>query len=459
MTTLLAFALAIGILVTFHELGHYWVARWCGVRVLRFSVGFGKVLARRTDRHGTEWALSAIPLGGYVKMMDEAPAGAPPQEAARAFDTQPVAKRFAIVAAGPVFNLVLAALLYAGLYAVGTQEPAPILAQPVAGTPAASAGVQAGDTVIAVNGEPVTSWGQTRWAVLETLTEGGTLTLEVAPQQGGRSQQRELFLPRAADPVARDMGEATGLRLYGPVVVRGVVAGSSAERAGLQAGDRIVAVAGRGDENADGNAQARLENPSVSAFIDLIQRHPDQALNLQVQRGTPPSAATLTLTVVPTPEINADGVAMGRIGAQLAADVAQVTVRHGVLESLQRGVTRTVDTAWLSLRMMGRMVTGEVSVRNISGPVTIADYAGQTARIGVAAYVAFLALISVSLGILNLLPIPMLDGGHLFYYLIEIATGRKPSERWLVWGQRTGAVMLAGLMSLALVNDLLRLFA
>jgi len=163
MTTLLAFALAIGILVTFHELGHYWVARLCGVRVLRFSVGFGKVLLRRTDRHGTEWALSAIPLGGYVKMMDEAPAGAPPEEAARAFDAQPVGKRFAIVAAGPVFNLVLAVLLYAGIYAVGTQEPAPILAQPSADTPAARAGVQAGDRVLAANGEAVTSWGQTRW--------------------------------------------------------------------------------------------------------------------------------------------------------------------------------------------------------------------------------------------------------------------------------------------------------
>jgi len=456
MTTLLAFALAIGILVTFHELGHYWVARWCGVRVLRFSVGFGKVLARRTDRHGTEWALSAIPLGGYVKMMDQAPAGAPPEEAARAFDTQPVAKRFAIVAAGPVFNLVLAVLLYAGLYAVGTQEPAPVLAQPAVGTPAAHAGVQAGDAVIAVNGAPVTSWSQTRWAVLETLAAGGTLTLEVAPRDGGRSQQRELYLPRAADPVARDMGEATGLRLYGPVVVRSVVAGGSAERAGLQAGDRIAAVTAGIGEHLDN--PSRLENPGVNAFIDTILRHPDEPLTLRVQRGTYPNTVTLTLVVVPAPEANPDGLVIGRIGAQLAADVAQVTVRHGVLESLQRGASRTVATAWLSLRMMGRMVTGEVSVRNISGPVTIADYAGQTARIGVAAYVAFLALISVSLGVLNLLPIPMLDGGHLFYYLIEIATGRKLSARWLVWGQRTGAVMLAGLMSLALVNDLLRLF-
>jgi len=450
MQTLLAFALAIGILVTFHELGHYWVARLCGVRVLRFSVGFGKVLVRRTDRHGTEWALSAIPLGGYVKMMDAAPADAPPQEAARAFDVQPVAKRFAIVAAGPVFNLVLAALLYAGLSIVGTHEPAPILAQPGVGTPADHAGVQAGDTVLSVNGEPVLSWGQTRWAVLETLAEGGTLVLDLAPQHGGRSQQREVFLPRVADPVAGDLAEVTGLRLYAPAMVRGVVADSVAARAGLLAGDRIVAVTGRLGEH--------LQNPGVADFIDIIERHADTPLSLQVQRD----AALLTFTIVPAPErpsgASADSAAIGRIGAQLGADVAQVMVRHGVLESLQRGVVRTMDTAWLSLRMMGRMVTGEVSLRNISGPVTIADYAGQTARIGLAAYVAFLALISVSLGILNLLPIPMLDGGHLFYYLIEILTGRQPSERWLVWGQRAGAVMLAGLMSLALVNDLLRLF-
>ncbi|CFW85015.1 RIP metalloprotease RseP [Bordetella pertussis] len=336
--TLLAFVVALGTLITFHELGHYWIARLCGVRVLRFSVGFGRVLARRTDRHGTEWAISAIPLGGYVKMQDDPPAGASAAEAARSFNAQPVGRRIAIVAAGPLFNLFLAVVLYAGLNLAGTEVPAPVVGQPAAGTPAAQAGLMAGD---------------------------------------------------------------------------------------LDAG----------------------------ALVALIQRHAGQPLALTVQRG----ADRLTLTVVPRAE-SVQGQEVGRIGVQLGGDIPMVTVRYGVIDSVWRGVQRTWDTAWLSLRMMGRMVLGEVSWRNISGPVTIADYAGQTARIGLKAYIAYLALISISLGVLNLLPIPMLDGGHLLYYLVEIVKGSPVSDRWIDIGQRAGIGLLAGLMGLALFNDFARLF-
>jgi len=441
MITLIAFAVTLGILITFHELGHYWVARLCGVRVLRFSVGFGKVLARRIDQRGTEWAISAIPLGGYVKMLDQSPPGASAQQAREAFEVQPVGRRFAIVAAGPVFNLILAAALYAGLYVVGTEEPAPILAQPAAGTPAERAGVQAGDRVQAINGQSITSWNQARWALLTALANNDDpVRIDVVPAIGGTAQ-RDMYAPRLADPGEGDAISMAGLTLNAPAVVREVTSGSPGETAGLQPGDRIVGI-------------ADADRPTRSALIATIQRHPGQTLALRVLRD----GVSLTLGVVPRTDTDEEGRQIGRIGVQLGADIEQVTVRYGVLESAWRGVTRTADTAWFSLRMMGRMLTGEASWRNISGPVTIADYAGQTAQIGLAAYVAFLALVSVSLGVLNLLPIPMLDGGHLLYYLLEMIRGKPVSGRWFEFGQRIGMALLVGLMSLALFNDFIRHF-
>ncbi|CAP42870.1 RIP metalloprotease RseP [Bordetella petrii] len=439
--TLLAFIVALGILITFHELGHYWVARLCGVRVLRFSVGFGKVLLRRTDRHGTEWALSAIPLGGYVKMQDDPPPGASRAVAAQSFNTQPVARRIAIVAAGPIFNLVLAVLLYAGLNLAGTQEPAAVIAPPAAGTPAAQAGFQGGDRIVAIDGRQVASWNDARWRLLDVLSAGGQARVDVRAS-GGATQQRALQVPgNRMDPAQGDPLADAGLRLAQPrPVVREVIPGGEGEHAGLRNGDRIVRA---GDTPEPGTAQ----------LVDLIQRHAGQPLALTLLRdGTP-----VTLTVVPRAE-TVQGATIGRIGVQLGGDLPMVTVRYGLFESMGRAAARTWDTAWLSLRMMGRMVIGEVSWRNISGPVTIADYAGQTARLGIAAYVAYLALISISLGVLNLLPIPMLDGGHLLYYLVEIVRGSPPPDRWIDIGQRAGIGLLAGLMGLALFNDFARLF-
>jgi len=439
--TLIAFAVALGILITFHELGHYWVARACGVRVLRFSVGFGRVLARRYDRHGTEWALSAIPLGGYVKMQDEPEPGAPARSNAGAFNVQPVGKRFAIVAAGPLFNLMLAALLYAGLYAVGTQEPSPVVGTPAAGTPAAQAGFAAGDRIVAVDGRPVTSWNQARWELLDLLSAGGTADIRVETAQE-RPAVRHLAMPPPADAGREDPLGAAGLALTAPQpVVRGVIEGGAGAQAGLRPGDLIVAAGPRRD-------------PDASTLLGIIQSHAGQPLALGLLRdGTP-----VSVTLVPRPETDAEGRTVGRIGVQLGGELAMVTVRYGLGESLWRGLARTADTAWFSLKTMGRMLIGEASWRNISGPVTIADYAGQTARIGLGAYIAFLALVSVSLGVLNLLPIPLLDGGHLLYYLIEIVRGSPPPERWLDIGQRAGLGILAGLMGLALFNDLARLF-
>jgi len=439
--TLLAFIVALGILITFHELGHYWVARLCGVRVLRFSVGFGKVLLRRVDRHGTEWAVSAIPLGGYVKMQDDPPAGASRAVAAQSFNTQPVGRRIAIVAAGPLFNLALAILLYTGLNLAGTQEPAAVLGQPAIGTPAGQAGFQPGDRILAVDGRQVASWNDARWRLLDVLSTGGQAQVDVRTADGA-TQQRTLQVPgNRMDPAQGDPLADTGLRLAQPKpVVRGVVAGGEGERAGLRDGDRIVGA---------GKAQA----PDTGELVHIIQQHAGQPLALTLLRD----GARISLTVVPRAETE-QGQTIGRIGVQLGGDLPMVTVRYGVFESMGRAAVRTWDTAWLSLRMMGRMVTGEVSWRNISGPVTIADYAGQTARIGFAAYVAYLALISISLGVLNLLPIPMLDGGHLLYYLVEIVRGSPPPDRWIDIGQRAGIGLLAGLMGLALFNDFARLF-
>lgn len=440
--TLLAFAVALGLLITFHELGHYWAARRCGVKVLRFSVGFGRVLAKRIDSRGTEWALSAIPLGGYVKMLDDPAPNATEHEAAQAFNRQSVGKRFFIVAAGPIANFVLAAVLYALISIVGTQEPAAIIAAPAANTAAAQAGFQQGERITAINGAAVRSWSEARWGLLDALTSGGTVSVATQDPQGA-SRDHTLVLqaatlePEGDDPMAR-----AGLALAKPrPAVTQVTPGGAGAQAGLQSGDIIVAV-------------GKQSNPDTATLVKAIQSHAGQALALTVLRGD----TRVTLSVTPTAEMSAQE-RVGRIGVMLAADFPMVMVRYGILESLGRGVSRTVETAWFSLKMMGRMVTGSVSVRNISGPVTIADYAGQTARIGLAAYIGFLALISVSIGVLNLLPIPMLDGGHLMYYILEIVRRKPVPEQWLETGQRVGLGLLAALMGLAFFNDFTRLFS
>lgn len=439
--TLLAFAVALGILITFHELGHYWVARLCGVGVLRFSVGFGKVLLRRVDKHGTEWALSAIPLGGYVKMQDDPPVGATPAEAARSFNRQPVGRRMAIVAAGPIFNLILAVFLYAGLNLVGTQEPTAVIGKPVVASAAERAGFLAGDRIVAINGRELATWGDARWHLLEAASSGGRVDVDVETAQGVRRQRQLELSVNQMDPAQGDPLADTGLRMMAPKpFVREAMAGSVGAAAGLRQGDLIVAA-------------GALRNPDIVELVDLIRLHPDQPLELEVLRA----GSVLSVSLTPRGEM-VQGQLVGRIGVQLGDDLPMTTVRYGVLESLQRGAVRTWDTAWFSLRMMGRMVTGDVSWRNVSGPITIADYAGQTARIGLAAYIAFLALISISLGVLNLLPIPMLDGGHLLYYLVEIVRGSPPPDRWIEIGQRAGLGLLVCLMGLAFFNDFARLF-
>lgn len=443
LLTLFAFAFALGVLVTFHEYGHYWVARRCGVTVLRFSVGFGKVLWQRVDRHGTQWALSAIPLGGYVKMLDESPEGASDSARRGAFNQKSLAQRSAIVLAGPVANLLLAALLYTALGLMGSLEPAAVLSAALPGTPAAQAGIQAGDEILAINQSPVRSWTQARWALLDPLSRGGEVVLKVR-DAAGAEHDRALdakavqILPDGPDPLAQ-----VGLALVAPQPRLGdLLAGGAAEQAGLRAGDIVLAI-------------GTIEHPSVREMIDFITQHPDQTIALRVLRD----GATLSLSVVPRGETQADGTHIGRIGVMVQAERPVVLVRDGILASAWLGVQRTGEVSWFSLKMMGRMIFGNVSLKNISGPVTIADYAGQTARLGLQAYLSFLALISISIGILNLLPIPMLDGGHLFFYLVEAVRGRPVSAKTRDAAYRVGLSVLFVLMGLAFFNDFTRLFS
>lgn len=446
--TLLSFLIALTVLIFVHEMGHYLVARWCGVKVLRFSIGFGKPLARWSvgpDR--TEWTLSAIPLGGYVRMLDERDppeGGIPAAELSRAFTRKPLSRRALIVAAGPAANFLLAILLYLLLNTVGVMEPAARLDAPPAGSAAATAGVREGDVVVGADGRDVRSWNEVRLRLIDAVIERRSVAIEVE-RDGGRQQ---LSLDASTLPegeVERDFARTLGLHLAGGAVqITGVVPGSAAERAGLLAGDEVVAL--------DGTAMRH-----ASELVEGIRANPQQPVRLDVIRDSQRLRIEVTPEAQPSERPEDDGRMIGRMGAGVAGKLAMVEVRYGALEASQRAVRQTWDMSVFSLRMLGKMVTGDLSWRNLSGPVAIADYAGQSARVGWHAYVGFLALISISLGVLNLLPIPVLDGGHLLYYGLEAVRGRPLSERFLEVTQRAGLLVIAAMMVLALFNDLSRL--
>ena len=448
--TVVAFVIALGVLIVVREYGHYLVARLCNVKVLRFSVGFGRPLATwRTGPDRTEWVVAAIPFGGYVKMLDEREAPVPPAEQARAFNRQGVGKRLLIVVAGPVFNFIFAIAVYAGLYMHGLPEARPIVAEPPAATLAHAAGFRSGDTVRAIDGQPVATWQDLRWRMLQAALERQKVNVEIID---ARDRISVLTLDLSAfpsDEVESDMMERLGLRLFRPAlppVLGQVVAGSAAERAGLAAGDRIT--------HADARPLATWDD-----LVQAVRQRPERRLQLTVERR----GAVLSVEVTPD-AVSAGGVRIGRIGAapEVSADHAErifVQVRHGPVESVTKAIVRTWDISIFSLRMLGKMLLGEVSWKHLSGPVTIADFAGQSAQLGWIPYLTFLALISISLGVLNLLPIPPLDGGLLLYYAIEVLKGSPASERAMELGQRLGIALLLVLMAFAFFNDLNRLFA
>jgi len=446
-----AFIVAIGVLVVAHEFGHYSVARLCGVKVLRFSIGFGKPLLQWVSKKsGTEWTISALPLGGYVKMLDERDAELPipERDLPRAFNRQPLGKRFAIVAAGPIANFVLAIVLFALVYASGVSEPVAIVAAPPAQSAAAQAGFEGGERIVAVTDadgnekRSVRSWSDLRWKLMSAAFEHGRVVLQARDGAGTYDFPLDLSHLQGKD-LDGDFLSRLGLEAGGGTLqVEAVEPGSAAEHAGLLKGDRLRSINGRPVDSA-------------STFIAYVEDHAGKPLKLDVLRG--PNDTVIALTVVPQMQRDEEtGNTVGRIGAALMAQVPSVDVRYGPLESVRLGAYRTWDIGMYSLRMFGRMITGQASLKNLSGPVTIADYAGKSARLGLSAFLSFLALVSISLGVLNLLPIPVLDGGHLLYYLVEAITGKAISDRWQLVLQRAGLACIVALSAIALFNDLAR---
>jgi regulator of sigma E protease len=467
------FLLAICILIVIHELGHFWAARLCGVKVLRFSLGFGKpLLCGRFGKDKTEWVLAGIPLGGYVKMLDSREGEVDPAEASREFTGQPIYKRFIIVAAGPVANLILAALLYWGLALGGSRDLPAVLGEVPAASAAAHAGLRAGDRIVGFDGLPIQGWTELRWQLVQQALGSGEVSVTV--ERGG-VQISDLKLSinnvvvdeKGPDP-ARQLGFQMPDMVFPPILGE-LSPGMPAERAGFKSGDLIRTIDGR-------------PVASWKAFVGEISQAPGRELTVQLERA----GQLLTLRV--TPELTQAGMPssgnqfqkwvrkvtgvspqaspaalpkLGRVGAlphfdDKALEARLVPIHYGLVDGAAHAVRQTVEMAAFDLHAFWNIIRGSLSWRNVSGPISIADVAGQSAEMGVAAYLTMLAALSVSLGVLNLLPVPILDGGHLLYYVFECVRGKAVSERVELFGQRVGLTILVLLMSLAFFNDLNR---
>jgi regulator of sigma E protease len=444
-----AFLVAIGILVAVHEFGHYWVAKKLGFKVLRFSIGFGKPLLKRTgrDRDRTEYCISAIPLGGYVKLLDEREGDVPEDELHRSFTRRPVAQRVAVLLAGPAMNLLFASILYAVLAMAGTEVVKPVVGQVRLDSPAQAAGMQKGDEIVQVGDYKVANTEELQIDLLRAVSAHPTIPVEV--RRGGADialsvrvtgDTRELTEPGKLLP-------GLGFDLatwHAETTVQSAPEGSAGQRAGLLAGDKLLGVNGQSLANS-------------SDFIAAVSGAPNRTLSIDIER----KGAKLT---IPTqvPQVMEDGRAIGRLGITLAEGQRSwppglvQTERSGPLEALGVGVSKTWEMSSLTVQMLWRIVTGEVSAKNISGPISIAEFAGISAYLGLGAFLSFLAIISVSLGVLNLVPVPLLDGGQVVYQLVEAVKGSPLSERAQNFGQQVGIALLVVLMSLAFYNDISR---
>jgi len=447
--TIASFLATVALLVVVHEWGHYAVARLAGVKILRFSVGFGRPLwIRRLGPDRTEWVIAAFPLGGYVKMLDSREAEVSPSERRRAFDLQPVAKRIAIVLAGPAANFLAAFILYWALFVTGLPGMKPIVGDPPPASAAAAAGLSGGDTIRAVGGEPAATWTDVRWLLLKEAVRGGEVALETQGE-GGDHATRSLDLSALTkEDLDREFLAKLGLTTFVPKVAATlgrVVPGGAGDRAGLREGDLVLAVGG-------------APVATWGQFTARVRASAGRKLSLDVERAGKP------IVIAAVPEAVGEGESrIGLLKVEPGPEVRRAwermntTVRHGPIAAIPKALHRVWDLAVFSLKMLGKMLTGEVSWKNLSGPITIADYAGQSAQLGWVSFAGFLALVSVSLGVLNLLPIPLLDGGHLVYYSAEIVKGSPVSERTMEIGQRLGLAILAGLTFFAFYNDINRL--
>lgn len=448
LQTVSAFIIALSLLIMVHELGHYWVARLCNVKVLRFSLGMGKIVfSRKFGPDQTEWALSILPMGGYVKLLDartEDLSTLTPEERKREFTGKNVWCRMAIVAAGPLANFLLAIILLAGLYMYGVPEPLAKLRAVPENTVAWEAGLRGGERVVGINGIQAASWLDVRWRLLEAMMGDMPVVLEVQPADSDdKSMSRAVALPMTHHPVGElNAGflDGFGLSLARPPAVVGkVTPNGAAEKAGFRESDQIVRI--NGELLVDG-----LD------FIHRVREAPGHPLVLGVMRDN----RMIELTVVPDGH-EEKGAVVGRVQAEIPIVPEMVIVQHGFFSSFGKGARKAWETTSLTLKMVGRMFTGKVSIKNITGPIAIADYAGQTARAGLIRYLYFLAFISISIGVMNLLPIPVLDGGLLLYYAVEAISGRTISERAGGIAQRVGIALLVLLLVVAVFNDLSRL--
>ncbi|MDH5472053.1 MAG: RIP metalloprotease RseP [Gammaproteobacteria bacterium] len=444
------FILAIGILVTFHEFGHYWVARSLGIKVLRFSVGFGKPLYIWRKKKGDdeiEYVIAAIPLGGYVKMLDEREAPVDETELARAFNRQPIMNRIAVVAAGPLFNFLLAIALYWLVFINGVDGLKPVIGQPVAGSIAEQAGFSDADEVLSVGNTDVNTWQAFRLALIDYGIDGGLLKITVSTADQMIAVRELSIGDRHLLNSNADVIEQLGFKRWNPdipAVLGGVTEIGAAKKAGLMQNDLIMAV--------DGETINNWEH-----LVEIIKSSPGKGLEFLVRRDD----TELFLTVIPE-ERKIDDLVTGYVGTYPAIpdevkDKTKIHIDYTVGQAFAKSLEKTWNMSALTLRVLGKMLLGEAALENISGPITIATYAGITASISVITYLSFLAMISVSLGVLNLLPIPMLDGGHLFYYLIELVKGSPVSEKFEEIGQQIGLTLLLMLMALAIFNDIQRL--
>ena len=455
LTSVGAFLFAIAVLIAFHEYGHFWVARRCGVKVLRYSIGFGKPLwMRRSGDDQTEYVVAAIPLGGYVKMLDEREGEVAKEEVHRAFNRQPVSKRIAIVAAGPLFNFIFAIFAYALMYVMGVPGIKPIVGEVKEQSIAYDAGIRANDEIVKVDGVPTVTWGSARMEMLQSALQNDSITIEVGDSSQGTSDRANVKTRKFVLPVSSISTEDKQAKLFTelglqpfrpsiPAVMGKLSADGAALRDGLHPGDKIL--------SADGQQISDWE-----VWVKVVRASPGKTLNVEIERAGLVDNVQLT----PEPLETQDGV-IGRIGAlpepvEYPKELRTIE-QYSVWSAFYTGIVKTWQMSVLTLKMIGNMIVGEVSVKNLSGPITIATYAGYTASEGLPTFLSFLAIVSISLGVLNLLPIPLLDGGHLLFYLVEIVKGSELSEKTQLKMQQVGILLLGCLMILAFYNDIHRL--